>query len=153
MPTKKLPNTGDVITSSKFAFGYYERKGKNLVTVDGETTKYPVEYYVSEDRRVAAAAKSGKVPPKTRTVELGAYDSSRAKAKFVVETARMQGGGIVSPGDGYPDGWHVQARRLNDDGTYNPRGEVIQFYMSGCFTYMVEPKDVKVVGKMQMRFV
>lgn len=155
MVTKNLPDVGDIITSSKFAYGYYERENKKLITIDGRTTKHPVTFYVSEDERLALAAKSGKVPPKTRTVELGAHDVSRAKAKFVVEAANMQGGGSTGhgPGDVYPDGWHVRARRLDNNGTYDPNGEVIQFYMSGCFTCMVEPKDVQVVGKMQLRFV
>ena len=154
MATKNLPNVGDIITSPKFAYGYYGREDKQLITVDGTTTKHPVTFHVNEDERVAAAAKSGKVPSKTRIVELGAHDPSRAKAKFVVEVANIQGGGTGhGSGDVYPDGWHVQARRLNDDGTYNPNGEIIRFYMSGCFTCMVKPKDVQVVGKMQMRFV
>lgn len=154
MATKNLPDVGDIITSSKFAYGYYEREDKKLITIDGTTKKHPVTSYVNEDERVSLAAKSGKVPPKTRTVELGAYDVSRAKAKFVVEKANMQGGGTGhGPGDVYPDGWHVVARRLNDNGTYDQNGELIQFYMSGCFICMVEPKNVRIVGKMQLRFV
>ncbi len=154
MKAKNLPDKGDIIVSSKFVFGYYNDEDKKFITVDGTTKKYPVTSYVDEDERLAVAAKSGRVPSKMRTVELGAYDSSRATAKFVVEEANMQGGGTGhGPGDIYPDGWHVQARRLNKDGSYNPKGEVICFYMSGCFTCMVEPKDLQVVGKMQMRFV
>ena len=154
MKTKNLPNKGDIIVSSKFAFGYYNNEDKKFITVDCTTKKYPVTFYVDEDERLAVAAKSGRVPPKMRTVELGAYDSSRATAKFVVEEANMQGGGTGhGPDDIYPDGWHVKARRLNKDGSYNPKGEAICFYMSGCFTCMVKPKDLQVVGKMQMRFV
>lgn len=151
--SENLPNVGDVITSLKFAFGYYDEDEKSI-TVDGATKKYPVMSYVSEDERVALAARSGKVSSKTRTVDLGAHDLSRATAKFVVEAANMQGGGTGhGPCDVYPDGWHVRARRLNKDGSYDPKGEVICFYMSGCFTCMIEPKDVQIVGKMQMRFI
>ena len=154
MTAKNLPSKGDVIVSSKFAFGYYNDEDKKFITVDGTTRKHPVMSYADEDERLAVAAKSGKVPPKTGTVELGAYDSSRATAKFVVEDANMQGGGTGHGlGDTYPDGWHVQARRLNKDESYNPEGEVICFYMSGRSTCMVEPKDLQIVGKMQMRFV
>ena len=153
MATKNLPNVGDIIVSSKFAYGYYEGEDKKFIIIDGATTKHPVTSYISEDERVAAAAKSGKIPSKTRTVELGAHDPSRAEAKFVIEAANMEGGGTGhGPGDVYPDDWHVKARRLNDDGTYNPNGEVIQFFMGGCFAYMIDLKDVQVVGKMQMRF-
>jgi len=152
--SKDLPNIGDIITSEKFAFGYYEGEDKGLITIDGTTTKRLVTFYVKEEERVTTAAKSGKVPPKTRTENLGAYDQGRGKSKFVVESANMQGGGTGhGPGDTYPDGWHVQARRLDENGTYDPNGEVICFYMSGCFTCMVDPINVKVVGKMQMRFV
>ncbi len=152
--SNNLPNIGDIITSEKFAFGYYENEDKALITIDGTTTKRPVTSFVSEEERVATAAKSGKIPSKTKTVDLGAYDQGRAKAKFVVESANMQGGGTGhGPGDVYPDGWHVRARQLDDKGAYDPNGEVIQFYMSGCFTCMVDPNDVKVVGEMQMRFV
>lgn len=150
MTTKNLPNMGDIITSPKFAFGYYDDEDKKFITVDGTTTERPVTYFVGEDGRVALAAQSGKIPPKKRTVELGANDPSRATAKFVVETANMQGGSHGF-GDDYPDGWHVRARRLSEDGSYDPKGEVIRFYMSGGFTCVVN--DVKIVGKMQMRFV
>lgn len=154
MSKKNLLNIGDIIISEKFAFGYYDSEDRKLITIDGTTTKHPVTFYVNEEERIATAAKSGKVPSKTRTVDLGAYDQSRRKAKFVVESANMQGGGTGhGPGDVYPDGWHVQARRLNNNGTYDPKGEVIRFYMSGCFTCIIDKSDVKVVGKMQMWFV
>jgi len=117
MVAKNLPNVGDVITSPKFAFGYYGDEDKKFIKVDGATENRPVTFYVDEDERVDVAVESGKVPPKTRTVELGAYDSGRATAKFVVEKANMQGGGTGHGRDVYPDGWHVQARRLNKDGS------------------------------------
>lgn len=154
MATKSLPNIGDVITSCAFAYGHYEREDKKLIAVDGTTTKHPVTFDMSEDERVSLAAKSGSIPPRTRTIELGAYDQSRANAKFVVETANMQGGGIgQGAGDVYPDGWYIRARRLNHDGTYDQNNEIIGFYMSGYFTGMIEPKDVHVLGKMQLQFV
>lgn len=136
MAKEKMPEVGDVITSPKFAFGYYKKEGnKEVIIVDGKTKKYPVRFM-------------------KKILELGAHDPSRATAKFVVETAKTQGGGNGhGPHDTYPDGWYIRARRLNEKGTYNPKGEVICFYMSGCFTCVVEPRDVKIVGKMQMRFV
>jgi hypothetical protein len=90
-------------------------------------------------------------------VEVGCYESegkvdpTRAKAKFVVERAELEGGGTAhGPYDVYPDGWHITARRLFKNGKYNPKGEVIDFYMTGCFNYMIE--KVKIVDKMQMCF-
>lgn len=154
MTTKRnsLAKVGDVIISPKFAFGRYSDEDKDFVIVDGKTRKYPVMYHLTEDERVAIAAKSGKIPPKSRTVELGAYDPSRAIAKFVVEKAVMEGGGR-GQNDYICDGWHVLARRLNEDGSYDSKGEAIGFYMTGDFSNMVEPEDVKVVGKMQKRFI
>ena len=153
---KKLPNFGDVISSAKFAFGYYDHNGRKLnkkvIFVDGTTVSHPIEMTVSEDDRLRTVAKTGKIPPRTVTLGLGAYDPSRATAKFVVEMANMEGGGTGhGAGDVYPDGWHVEARRLNKDGTYNPKGEVILFYMTGCFSNMVEKKDVQIVSKLKVQ--
>ncbi|MDO8558991.1 MAG: hypothetical protein Q7R84_01540 [bacterium] len=154
MAKKNLPNVGDVIMSPRFAYGYRDGEHNKIIAVDGKTMKHPVTYYLSEDERVNLARKTGVFPPRKKTIDLSACDPSRTTAKFIVETARMQGGGTGhGPNDIYPDGWHIQARRLNKDGSYDPNGEVIHFYMSGCFTNIVEPKDIKVVGKMQMMFI
>lgn len=148
-----LPTVGDIITSRLFAYGYYQRdSNKKLIIVDGTTTSHPETSHIDEDERVSIAARTGEIPLKTRTVELGAYDPSRAEAKFVIEAAKMQGGGTGhGPGDVFPDGWNVKARRLNNEGKYDPNGEVIEFYMSGSFTNKIDPKDVQVVGKMRMQ--
>jgi len=151
MTANNLPKVGDVIMSPKFPYGHYGDEEMKFINIDGKTMNYTVIFYMSEDERVALAAKTGIFPPKTRTAELGAYDQSRAAAKFVVEAADMQGGSVGR--DSYPDGWHVRARRLNKDGIYDPDGEVISFYMSGHFAEMVEPKDVHVVGQMKMMFI
>jgi len=154
MTTEKLLNVGDVIISSKFAYGYYQDiDNKDLITVDGVTTERLIPSSVREEERVVVAAQTGKIPSKTRTIEYGAYDLNRATAKFVIERANMQGGSTGH--DAYSDGWHVEARRLNEDGSYNPDEEVIHFYMSGSFTYLIESEDIEIVGKMerQLRFV
>ena len=153
MPVKKLPNVGDVIKSKKFAFGYYDEQ-RTTITVDGSTKKHPVTSYMDEKKRLAIAAKSGQIPPAKITVELGAYERSRAYAMFVVEEAGMQGGGSSGHGDGdYPDGWHVKARRLTEMGDYDPNGELICFYMSGCFDCVIALKDVRIVGRMRQIFI
>lgn len=142
---------GDIITSPHFAFGYlnydYENnKPKNIIYVDG---------YTKHTRNVVATPRGKhRYNPETgeeytKEVDLGRYDPSRGKAKFVVESAVMCGGGYGhGPNDYYPDGWGVTARRLNDDGSYNPDGELISFYQGGCFnTTLKEPLEV--VGKMK----
>lgn len=152
MSRGKLAQVGDVITSPKFALGYYMEEDRALIAVDGTTKHYHVEHDLDEEERVALAAKTGSVPPKTRTVDHGAYDLSRATARFVVEAANNQGGGM-DRSSVVSDGWHVRARRLSGDGSYDPKGEVICFYQTGGFTNKVEPEDVVVVSTMQMRFV
>lgn len=75
-------------------------------------------------------------------------DLSYLRGRYVVVHARSQGGGTGHGShDIYPDGWHIQARKLNDDGSYNPLGIEIEFYQSGSFT--VVNKDVPVVGKLR----
>jgi len=124
MAEKDFLEVGDVIKSRKFAFGDSDEE-------DNEEEKIIfVDGETKED-----------------------YDQSRGQAKFVVEEAQMEGGGTgMGPGDVYPDGWAVYARRLHDDGTYDPKGEVIMFYMSGCFNNMVYMEDIEIVGKMKRQF-
>lgn len=77
------------------------------------------------------------------------YDPSRGEAEFVVIAANLQGGGMK----GYeiiPDGWHIQACRLEKDGRFNPKGEIIRFYVTGPFPYMINPADVKIVRRMKV---
>lgn len=150
MAIDNLPNVGDVVVSPKFAYGYYRDIAKERLTVDGKTTRRLVERMLTEDERVAMAAATGEIPDRKETVDLSAYDPSRATAKFVIESARMEGGDKDAL---YPDGWHVSARHLNEDGSYDPRGEVIHFYMSGDREDVIGAADISVIGKMQMTFV
>lgn len=72
--------------------------------------------------------------------------------EYIIIQAELEGGGTGhGPHDIYPDGWHVKARKLNSDGSYNPKAETIDFYQSGSFTNMKE--KVKIVGKMKQIFV
>lgn len=77
-------------------------------------------------------------------------DLSYLKGKYVVEYAAMEGGGTAhGPHDRYPDGWHIRARKLNADGSYDPHGVEIRFYQSGAFT--VVHKKIPVVGKLAFK--
>lgn len=150
----EFPREGDVLVSEAFAFGYYNDEDRQHIVVDGKTRHHVVSYYLSEDERVALAAKAEAEPPKTREVDLGVYDRSRGEARFVVEQARLEGGDQGhGPGDIYPDGWHIAARRLWRDGSYADDGEVIKFYLSGCFTNQLRPEQVAVVGRMKKQYV
>lgn len=75
-----------------------------------------------------------------------------ASLKYVVEEARMDGGGTGHGShDFYPDGWRVTSRQLDGD-TYNPANPTISFYMTGCFTHLVLPEDIQIVARMTRKF-
>jgi hypothetical protein len=61
------------------------------------------------------------------------YDTSQLVGQYVVTSAKLTGGSYTNR---YPDGWKVAARRLSDDGSFDPDGEVVKFYQSGHFTAM-----------------
>lgn len=150
----KLPEAGDVITSQKFAYGYYECENRTgIITIDGKTTTLPRQIPVSEETRVAMAARTHAIPPKHIGIDLGAYDADRGRAYFIVEEARLSGGGDDGRGCNYPDGWHITARRLTPGSSYDPEGEVIQFYMTGDFCCKVMLSDVRIAGKMKKHYV
>lgn len=135
------PSEGDIISSTLFAYGYYSYD-KKIILVDGKTKSYPVHYSKSESERVKEAAKTGKIPPKDYVKDLGAYDLSRASARFVVTSAIMTGGGTGhGPHDIYPDGLRIRAKRLDK------KQETIEFFLSGCFTNKLDKKDLQYVGQ------
>jgi hypothetical protein len=69
------------------------------------------------------------------------------RGDFVVEFTAMTGG----DGKEWPDAWHVLARRLNKDRSYNAGGKVVKFTQNTRhFTTCIS--GVSVVGRMQ-RFV
>jgi len=156
MKKAKLVSVGDVIKSEKFAYGTYEHEikkkrdgtsrlalDKKLIKVDGGT-KSSLVGFVREYKRSGESV--------SEECDVGAYNSGRGNAYFVVEAARYQGGGSGGGvNDVYPDGWHVEARRLNTSQKYDPNGEVISFYQTGFFNYMV--KDPEIVEKMKINFV
>jgi hypothetical protein len=79
-------------------------------------------------------------------------------ARFVVVEARLTGGGPTSEMSGHsfyvPDGWKVTARKLYQDFyTYNPKGKLIDFFMSPGFCDHVDPNKVMVVDRMRQTFV
>lgn len=141
---------GDIIRSEKFAYGCYETEFNNegylqmvkgIIDVDG-STREQIASYIDPESKVRH--------PSYKSIDIAAYDPSRGNALFVVEEARMEGGGTAMFNDYYPDGWHVKARRLDSNRDYEPNGELIRFYQSGCFTTNIG--DVELVEKMRMAF-
>lgn len=141
---------GDIIRSEKFAYGCYETEFNNegylqmvkgIIDVDG-STREQIASYIDPESKVRH--------PSYKSIDIAAYDPSRGNALFVVEEARMEGGGTAMFNDYYPDGWHVKARRLGPNENYDSDGELIRFYQSGCFTTNIG--DVELVEKMRMAF-
>ena len=96
----------------------------------------------------------GDVVRSARFADLQPRRKNRTKAEYVVENTFVGGGGCAhGPHDRYPDGLHVNARRLKPDGEYDPEGEAILFSVSGCFTHTIDMEEVEVVGRMQIHFV
>src|SRR5688572_19599929 len=119
-----FPQIGDVITSPDFAYGWWNNARRERIRVDGKTTGYTDQSSISEDLRVQAAALTGDVPPKYVTRELGVFDPSRGTAEFVVEQTNNQDGstgGGMNQHDDYPGGWHILARRMKENGEYDPQ--------------------------------
>ncbi len=147
---------GDVIQSEYFANGYYKDPEKipGIINVNDSPQEEYVMGYLSKPKNVledrVKKAKKGDLGE--WLVDYSAFDESRKEALYVVEHAEISGGGTGhGPHDVFPDGWLVQARKLNPDTTYNPKEELIEFYQSGCFTDLI--KTVEVVGKMEKTFV
>ena len=79
------------------------------------------------------------------------------RGAFVVEEARMSGGGTAQGGDVYPDAWHVKARalRIKRSGSkdtsrfqYNPKAKLIEFTQhTNCYNNVIE--GVVQVGQMK----
>ena len=69
------------------------------------------------------------------------------RGEFVVEEARMTGGGTAQAGDIYPDAWHVYARKLDND-VYKPATKLVEFTQhTNCYNTVVD--GVKQVGQMK----
>lgn len=126
MKQTKLVQVGDIITSKHFA---------NIEAVIEETDMLRGGHYrVTENKAYAID-----------------FFANNEKARYVVERTSLTGGGTGGmPGDIYPNGWNVLARQLSPHDTYNPLGQLIEFYQSGFFICQV--KDLEAVGKMKMTF-
>lgn len=73
--------------------------------------------------------------------------------EFLVIKTEMTGGGSGNrPGDEYPDGHLVTAKRLTPDGKFDPNGEVVTFYQTGAFTATISPEQIAPIRKMSLNF-
>ena len=155
MAKSRLPSFGDVITSIKFQYGHLGYDKRPPIQVGADSPVHMVCFTLTDNEVVEIERiVGGKLTSKELFIDLGVPDVSRATAEFVVIENDMQGGGTgMGCHDIYPDGWHIIAKRLDKDGKWNPNGEEIAFYMTGCFIDMIPPEEVKIIRHMAMSLV
>ncbi len=157
MSKSRLPEVGDVIVSKKFIYGEknFDLDDKRI-RVGRDAPKYIVREHLTDEEIVEIVLKTKKMPKGEALWigrDYGSVDLTRAKAEYVVIEAKMQGGGTGhGPHDVYPDGWYVVAKRLDKRRKWNPRGEEITFYMTGCFINLIPPEEVSIVGKISVSY-
>lgn len=147
----RLAQVGDVITSKKFAYGCRDISDKSKVISIGLSitviprpmTKQEIADYVLKNHRYPSND--------TIDVDYRADDITRSYAKFVVVQAGYAGGGGAQGGETYDNEWQVFAQKLLPNGTYDPDGEIIVFFMTGSYEGTVDPKDITFVGHMQRK--
>jgi len=72
------------------------------------------------------------------------------KGRWVVEYANWEGGGTgMGPHDIYPDGLHIEARKLNKAGKYD-RKNYLKKFVWGPSCYSNEIVGCEIVGKMKV---
>lgn len=158
MSKNDLPQVGDVIRSVKFIYG--ERsfdKANKRIRVGRDDPKYIVSEHLTDEEIIDIVLKTKKMPKADALWidrDYGSSDLTRAKAEYVVIEAKMQGGGTGhGPHDVFPDGWCITAKRLKSGRKWDPNGEEITFYMTGCFINLITSNEILVVGKMKLGFV
>lgn len=160
MTEDALPKVSDVILSTRFVYGERSSDETNKrIKVGRDKTQYIINRFPTDEETVSYVKKHNRMPPEGACIEedRGSADLTRAKAEYVVIETSMQGGGpgmgvIFGHYDYYSNGWHVAAKRLDPGRKWNPEGEEIEFYMTGDFIDMIPPNEVRIVGKMKMRF-
>jgi hypothetical protein len=143
----KLLEVGDVIrandtwASTSFSFHYMKPEKDKPIAIT-ECFRY---YSKAKKNRLLAHRVSVAAGDDTSITK-----NLKGSPDFIVVGTSFSGGGYGhGAGDYYPNGHHVEARQLKADGTYDPKGQKIEFYQSGCFICKIE--KIKPVRK--MRFV
>jgi hypothetical protein len=153
MPVRNAKNisVGDIVQSPRFVYGEATNRDNPRAGCAwvGASERCRVHHIEEVTIEVHGHRISTRIPGDLHKYDRS--DVSRREAKFVVVSTNMQGGGYGGhgPGDYYPDGLYVKARRLAADGSYDPEGELIAFYMSGCFRQMI--LEVELTGRMETR--
>jgi len=150
MSEENLFQVGDVVVSPDFAYGSKIPPDTKHIYVDGKTIHETAEVAVDEEERLKIAAETGTILSKYKTIDLGAFDTTRGTAEFVVEYAQMEG---ADDRNGVSDSLHILARRLDSSGLYDANGQVIDFYVNSSHGNSVSYDHIKLVRKMKKKFV
>jgi len=135
------PVVGDIIRSKAFAYGKHEIvKIKGVIYLNLSEFK-PLGSTPHEDPHIMCGVHgfNGEIAPYS-------YLPDRRKALWIVIDAHADKESYN--GDYWPI-WRVKARRLNEDNTYNPEGEMVVFRifdkiaLNDAFSY----QDIEIVGK------
>jgi len=165
---KKLPHAysdpedievGDVITSPVFVFAY-EKNGDLYIEYkqNKNITEKIIHRKLLETERLKIAAETGNPdPPKSEPLDIGSYDPTRAQKKFIVLSVDQESETTCDygPYDGFTTilSANITARRLNEDGTFNPKGEEIFFKVERWNSTSIRPKNITKVGKMKNTYI
>lgn len=137
---KRFLAVGDVFQCSLFADGVYQTEfqdGKLVVLKERVLWGKRITQTRWQETERRDDGWERKVD---RTTDIDAHDPGRGQARFTVISAHMGGGGTGhGPGDVYPDGWLVEAERLD-----GPR-EVVKLSQSGCFNDVIDAKDIEIL--------
>lgn len=143
MPTEDgLPCVHDVITSPKFSFANWSENGKFLKIVNVEESS---KYYIALERNGSFAEKT--LSRDARLID--SFDASRAHAEFVIEDSRWADNPVTKGTHACASRWYVSARRLKSNGSYDPLGERIAFFLCGLpDENVLAMHDIKIVRTM-----
>ena len=72
---------------------------------------------------------------------------------IVVETLQEPGKTGITPNDFTPGGLRLTTQQLNLDGTYNEKGFIYKFHVTGNYKDLIKLSDIKIVRKMKRIFV
>lgn len=118
---------------------------KNLANDIVGSFSFRLGYKLSKAEALALIVSKIKIEPKPDTFTL-------EEGEFVVTKTTHDGGGTAMFNDVYPDGHHVHCKKL-EDGNFDADGIEIDFYQTGSFTAMIEPKEISSIRTMSMKFV
>lgn len=71
----------------------------------------------------------------------------------ITDTYQEPGKMGITPNDFTPGGLKITVQQLNIDGTYNEKGFVYKFHVTGKYRDLIDLKDINIIRKMKRIFV